>query len=369
MNNIKTIVQFISTGGFYGAERVMVELASYFANIGMRSKIVVVQSPGAQTLVKKAERENIDVSILRNSGLGSFGLFLQMKKFIREQEIDIIHSHSYKTDILIRLANISSKIKTIATCHTWYSYTIKMKLYEKLDKWSLKSFAHVVLVSPQLVKDVRNNGLSPQKTSLIRNGVYLSPCIKESARKKIRSEFGFKDSDKLIIRVGRLVQSKGNLNLLEAFSQVIRNFEAQLLFVGEGEELDLLLKKAGHLGVQNNITFTGFRDDISELLCAADIFVISSHKEGLPIVLIEAMAAKKAIITTEVGAIGSVIKNGENGWLVQPGQIEPLAEALIQALSNPKESQRRAENAYQCYIDGYSREAMGSSYLNLYESL
>ena len=111
------------------------------------------------------------------------------------------HAHGYKADTLLQWSGVAGKTRTISTCHTWYSDSWRMKFYEWLDKRSLRRFDHVVVVSPQLQREVLDCGVAPQRVSLIRNGT-AAPMPSVDARQRIRREFSFADDDFAMIRVG-----------------------------------------------------------------------------------------------------------------------------------------------------------------------
>ncbi len=360
-----SVVQMISSGGFYGAEKVVVELAAFLLQHGYKSRIVVLESPGADDIVREAEKRGVSVDRLK----GNFcQLIFKFRRYVKDHAVDIIHSHGYKTDVLAIIACLSYRLGKIATCHTWYSDSLRLRFYEWFDKRSLFYFDRVVLVSPQLVDDVKQCGIDSRKISLIENGVTLLPPSVESPKSALLAELDLGEDVSLVIRIGRLAKSKGNDVLLSAFAQ-LEGSNQHLIFIGEGEEKKSLEQQAISLGILNLVSFVGYRTDITELLYASDVFVISSYKEGLPIVLLEAMAAAKAIVSTDVGGISEVIKDQQNGWLVPPGNIEALTLALSEALNDRDKAQLFGQRAGEKYLQNYSGEAMGKRYLKVYESI
>ena len=360
-----SVVQIISSGGFYGAESVVVELATFLHQHGYKSRIIVLESPGADDIVREAEKRGVTVDRLQ----GNFWqLILKLRQYVKEQAVDVIHSHGYKTDVLVIIACLFYRLGKVATCHTWYSDSFKLKFYEWLDKRSLFYFDRVVLVSPQLVDDVKQCGIDSGKISLIENGVTLLPPSVEFPKSVLLEELGLGEDVSLVIRIGRLAKSKGNDALLTAFAQ-LGGSNSHILFIGEGEEKQSLEQQARSLGVFDRVSLMGYRTDVTELLHASDVFVISSYKEGLPIVLLEAMAAAKAIVSTNVGGIAELIKDQHNGWLVPPGDVEALTLALSEALNDKGKAQLFGTRAEKKHMQNYSGNAMGRRYLKVYESI
>lgn len=358
-------MQIISSGGFYGAERVVVELAAYLEAAGWESLVVALESPGAQAVVEQARRRGIQAEVLPGVK-GKLLLALQaLRRYVVDNDINLVHSHGYKSDTLVALARIPTHIGIVATCHTWYSESLKLTLYEWVNKLVLHAFDHVVLVSPQLVEEVFQAGMAVEQVTLVENGITAEATVNRD-REAVRAELGVEPHEQLILRVGRLAESKGNDVLLEALALVASSRPVRLVLVGEGEEQEALSARARALGLEHKVDFLGYRQDIADLLGASDLFVISSNKEGLPIVLLEAMRAAVPIVSTAVGAIPLVIRSGYTGQLVPHSDPEALAGALAEALDNEQQTAHRAQLAHKAFLRSYTVESMGSGYLEIY---
>ena len=363
-----SIAQVISTGGFYGAERVVVELASYLQAEGCDSRLAILDSPGAAKLLEAARAQALPAAIIPCDGPFDRQSIAALRRYLAEHSVQIAHSHGYKSDLWLWLATPRTARK-VATAHAWLSVNAKLRFYERLDKLCLRSFARVVSVSPSLLENIRQSGIKTEKSCLIENGLDLPPLSAPSAPAKLRRELGIPADAKLLARVGRLDAIKGNNFLLDALAAIAPRQPAHLLFVGEGEEQAALEKQTRALGLTARVTFAGFRDDVADLLRAADLFVSPSLSEGAPMVLLEAMAARLPVITTEVGAIGAIIRPGANGWLVPPGNAAALARVLEEALNARETGRQCAEQAFQDYAANYSRAAMGRRYWQLYQTI
>ncbi len=360
------ILHLISSGGFYGAERVVVDLAAYTRDQGHRVEVWVLESPGAGAVTAALEERRVAARRVEPGRLGLAGICWRLRRYIKERGIGILHSHGYRTDVVVGLAAAGLPVRRVATCHTWYSTSLKLRLYEKVDKGILRLFERVVVVSPQLQREVKEAGIPGERVRLVLNGTDFAPPGEESGD-TIRTEYGIGEQSLLLLRVGRLDRDKGNRTLLESFAAGFAGRDARLLFVGEGEEREELVRLAERLAIREQVVFAGYRQDVARFLEAADLFVISSWKEGLPIVLLEAMAARKPIVTTDVGAIGSVIADGRNGLLVPPRDATALAQALRRVTDDPLLAARLAEGAWERYRRNHTLEAMGRRYLEIYQ--
>lgn len=359
------VLQLISTSGFYGAERVLVELAAFLQQEGIPCRVAVLESPGANTLLARAARLGIHGHVLPGPTLPNPPLLRALRRLVAEHRIGLVHSHGYKTDVAARMCILPRSVRRVATCHSWYSDSFKLQLYEGVDKLVLRAFDHVVAVSPQILRSVRRSGVHVERSSLVENGIAVPEASPAFDRRRLRDELQVPPGQPLILRVGRLAPSKGNHLLLRALAEV-RVLPWHLVLAGEGEEEEELRALAARLGLAGRVTFAGYRRDVADLLHLADLFVIPSLDEGLPIVLLEAMACGVPVLSSEVGAIGQVLRAEESGWLVPPGRVGPLARALERALTHPEEGRDLAEEARRQFHEQHSRMAMGQRYLQIY---
>jgi glycosyltransferase involved in cell wall biosynthesis len=289
----------------------------------------------------------------------------RLRRALKAYAPGVIHSHGYKPDILLALPGVASGWKRISTCHTWYRETWKMRTWEAMDKFVLRSFDGVVAVSEHIERELLEAGVPRRKVHKIENGIE-SPHGDPQLGAALRREFSIPADSRLVVQVGRLAQSKRNDLVIAALQQLPA--DTHVIFAGDGEERGVLETSVASLGLENRVHFAGYRSDVLAFLSAADVLVISSDHEGLPIVLLEAMAAGCPVVSTRVGEIGHVLKDGRDGWLVPPGQADALAAALGEALTRRDEARRRAAAARETFERGHSREAMGCKYLAVYEA-
>jgi len=365
---VPTVLQLISSSGLYGAERVLLELASFLRDAGWRSIVGVLRGRDQRTVeVAEAARTGrlptVELPATRQFDTRTLR---HLQELVRAEGVDLIHCHGYKPDVLVALARLPEHVRRIATCHTWYSRTLRLMAYELLDKLALHRFDHVVVVAPQLMAEVAAAGIPPERRSLVENGVSAPRPVDAATAAALRAALGVAPEEKLLLRVGRLDLDKGNHVLLRALPAVIARVPVKLVFAGDGDERQHLEAQAAELHLDGRVVFAGYRRDIPDLLGASDLFVICSPKEGLPIVLLEAMGARLPIVTTAVGAIPSVIEHGVDGLLVPPDDAAALSAALLAALDAPDDARRRAESAHRRFLRDHSQEAMGREYVAIY---
>ncbi len=363
----RVAIQLISTGGFYGAERTLVELAAYLADQGWESHVIALEGRGAGDVVRRARDYGLSATAYAEDGrLGTWSLLAKLRATLERFPCAIVHSHGYKPDILLAALGAPRRLGCVATCHTWYSDTPKMKLVECLDKRVLRRFDHVVAVSDEICTDLLNSGVPPAVVSRIDNGINLPPSDPD-ARASIRSEFDVAPEERLVVQIGRLAKSKRNDLLLEAVFRLSGSVPIRVLLVGEGDQKEWLAKRAQSLGIADRVTFCGYRDDVHRILAAADLLALTSNKEGLPIVILEAMAIGCPIVSTAVGGLPTILRHNENAGLVAADDVKQLTCVLREALLDPPMAKIRAERAQADFATRFSRDAMGNQYLDAYE--
>jgi glycosyltransferase involved in cell wall biosynthesis len=218
----------------------------------------------------------------------------------------------------------------------------------------------IVPVSDEIKRSlVRRRKIPADKIRVIHYGVDLKKfCAggRDLALAK-RAEFGAGTDTVLIGIVARLEPPKGHRYFIEALTEVVKKYpQLHVLFIGEGTLRAELEAMTRQLAISRHVTFLGARNDVSELLNAIDLFVLPSISEGLPNVLLEAMACQKPVIASEVGGIPEVVRRGDNGYLVPPGDAAALRETLLRCLAEREQWQNFAQRARHTVETAFSLE-------------
>jgi glycosyltransferase involved in cell wall biosynthesis len=362
----RVAIQLISTGGFYGAERTLLELATFLRDEGWDSRIVALEGDGAAELIRRAAEQGIPGEAFVPAGrLGTLPMLRRLRATLAKQRRAVVHSHGYKPDILLAALGIPRRLPCLATCHSWYRETAKLKALEYLDKRAVRRFDHVVAVSEEIYRELHASGTPEGRLSKIDNGISV-PVVDAHRRDEIRAEWNLAPGEKLIVQIGRLAKSKCNALLLKAVADLPRGIAVRVVFVGDGEERAALAAYARDIGIDGRVFFAGYRRDAHAIMAAADVLAITSNKEGLPIVILEAMAVGCPIIATAVGCIPEVLSS-ESAWIIRVGDDVALLGALREALSEELPARARAAKAKSVFLRSYERDVMGRRYLELYE--
>lgn len=274
------------------------------------------------------------------------GIWAQLRELVRERRIDIVHSHDYKTDMIAWLLARWTPIVPMATVHGWISNSWRERVYNHMDTLLLRTFPAVVAVSGPIRARLIARGAAGHRVHRIPNGVDQEafrrlPALRAAARR----QFGFTEADFVIGQIGRLEDEKRPDLLLETAARL--PFPSRILIVGDGSRRSALVSQARELGLGDRVVMTGLRADVPELLHAMDVYVQTSDTEGVPNVVLEAMATEVPVVATDVGGTAELIGHGVHGLLVPKGDVTGLAAAVARTRSEPGETGRRVRQARQ----------------------
>ncbi len=239
-----------------------------------------------------------------------------------------------------------------------------------LHRWLARRVTKTVAVSERLRDElIRFEGFPPERTAALVNGVPDPHGLVPGERVAARAQLGWPDAP-VMLAVGSLTPVKNHEALLQAAVAVRRRVpDARVVFAGDGPRRDELGALADSLGLADAVTFLGVRDDVPLLLAGADVFVLPSHREGLPLSLVEAHAMSRASVAFDVGGNPEVLAQGETGLLAPPGDIVGLADVLTSILSDADLRERFETAARARYLELFTHDRMVDAYHGLYREL
>jgi glycosyltransferase involved in cell wall biosynthesis len=364
------ILHVIDSAGVYGAERVLLSLAAESARRGHEVFVATVVSPldKGDPLGDAAVGSGLHhVRFLMRDGPNVSGL-RRILHFARDRSIDVIHSHGYRANILFAcVPRRGHRWVLICTLHGWTSggRLEKLRLYEVLERRLIRRFDHVVAVSSKIADQVRCRSLG-ERLSTIANGVASVDHASPRDPPRIESPLGSGHPD--LLAVGRLGVEKG-FDLLIAAMCILRErgVAARLKIAGEGPERPKLEAQIAAHSLDGIVELLGYQAVVSPLYRAADFFVLSSRTEGLPVVLLEAMAHGTPVIASAVGEVSEVLEGGRCGWLIRHLDAGAIAQTLSEAMAaDPGERATRMRRARERVHAAYSVTTMTDRYLAVY---
>ena len=296
--------------------------------------------------VQAAEQAGVAVDVIFERHAFDFAILPQLTAAVERREPAVVQTHNVKSHFLMRYSGLCRKYPWIAFHHGYTTTDLKMRAYNQLDRWSLRSAAHLVTVCGPFRKQLERQGVFPDRITVQHNaiGPFMPPSPEETlaVRRQIPADTGVP----LLLMVSRLSHEKGHADALRAFAILNgrgANFHA--IIVGEGPERRRIERLRERFGLTEKVTLAGLRHDVRPYFAGASIFLMPSHSEGSPNALLEAMAAGTPVIASEVGGIPEIVISGETGILVPAKNSPALADAIETLLRDPAAASRLAENA------------------------
>jgi glycosyltransferase involved in cell wall biosynthesis len=363
------VLHLISSGGMYGAENVVAALANESSRLGVPACVAIFENAHVPLNQVPDLMERAGVRVMRVPCRGRFDPQVtdKLSEIIKAEGVQVLHTHGYKADLFGYFAAKRMNVPIMATCHLWTRQTLTIRMYEMLDRLILRRFDRVAAVSQRIADEAIRSGISSVKVEVVDNGIDLEPFL--TARPTLAGDLNAQN-DLLIGTVGRLVGQKGIRYFLAAAKLALEN-NSKLKFavVGEGPDRKALEQLALDLGISRFVEFTGARTDMPGVYASFDIFVLASLDEGLPMALLEAMAAGRPCIATRVGAVPSVIRNNESGLLVEPADEQGLCQALTRLVRDADLRTTIGQKARSQVCEEFSSAAMAHRYLSIYREL
>ena len=299
---------------------------------------------------------------------------IEIYKFIKKNNIDIVHTHSSKAGILGRFVARLAKVKFIIhTVHGWsfndYQPLFMRSVFIGLERLSAR-FTHKLIVVSYYdrKKGLKNRIAREDKYRLIRYGIEYTEFI--SGDQKIKEEFGINSTDLIVGMISCFKPQKSPQDFIKLSFLVNRILpNVKFLLVGDGILRNQVKKLINKFQLQNKVILTGWRRDIPRILSAIDVFVLTSLWEGLPISVLEAIAFSKPVVATNTGGIEEIVVEGKNGFLVKPRDIKSLSERLTVLLRNESLRKDMGQNAKGLFDFNFSVENMVQNNQDLYENL
>lgn len=354
---------------FGGAETLLRDLAVGLEERGYRIT-VGYSTPGP--FVEELADRGLNLVHLRRWALIDPLFMFRMFRLMRSDPPQIVHTHLFKSDfhgrLAARWAGVPVVVSTLHNNDSWARYWVLGHLYGATARFADR----LIAVSPEVREyHVQKTGVPSEKITVIENGVDV-PAFSghEEEARSIRAEFGISDSAPLFGIIGRLKPQKDLPTFLRAAAEILKQRpDARFLVVGDGPlkaELELVTKQRNLLP---SVIFTGMRKDIPAIMKAIDVLVLSSLWEGLPVILLEAMASARPVVSTAVDGIKGVAIPNETALLVEPGSPEELARACLQLADDCKLRMDMGEAGLKRVTEFYSMDAMTNRISELYENL
>lgn len=370
MNGIPTICQVLHSLTVGGAEVLAARIARRLQG---RYRFVFACLDQLGTLGEQLRREGFPVDVVERRPGTDLGCMRRLAGFWRREGVSLVHAHQYTPFFYALAARAWRRSPPVLfTEHgRWYpDYPRRKRIL--FNRLMLRTTDRVVGVGEAVRQAlIRNEGIRADRVQVIHNGVdaaafngRLADCA------AVRGEIGLHRDDLVILQVARLDHLKDHPTAVRTMERVVRqDCRARLVLVGEGAELERIQREIRARRMEGFVRLLGLRTDVARLLHAADLFLLTSISEGIPVTIIEAMAAGLAVVATDVGGVGEIVQAGRTGLLAPPQNDSELADAIVRLARDPALRRQMGEEGRRRAQEIFSEERMHSSYQAVYEEM
>lgn len=354
--------------------RAAAELAQRFAGFPVfdLSLVTFDRDNNSAEFVSAARELKLEVDVIPERGRFDRSVIPALRRIVQQRSPDVIVTHQVKSHFVMNVSRLWQKYSWVAFNHGYTTTDRKMLVYNRLDRWSLPKADRVVTVCDAFAKQLVKMGVARERICVQHNSIRTEQALDPQDSSALQKQLSISEDERLILSVGRLSKEKAQVDLLHAFKKLINmnsNLKARLVIVGDGPERKHLETLASSLGIGVRVTFAGQVSNVQPYYAASDVLVNSSHSEGSPYVLLEAMAAGLPIVATAVGGVSEMVENNETTLLVPPSDPQAMADAIARLLSDKQLAARLAENASELVSSRFSPETYVQSLAEIYREV
>jgi glycosyltransferase involved in cell wall biosynthesis len=368
-----SLLAIIEASSITGPAKNLLEFAKLAREAGVETTIATFTRGASKNLFIDTAREGgFPVEVIHESGLYDRSMIRKLSQLVERLRPDIIQTHAVKSHFLARCASLPSEAPWVAFHHGYTWPTLRARLYNQLDRWSLRTARKVLTVSLPFREELIARGVNPESIEIIHNAIppdWGRRFREPDQAQALRAKMGIGTDRNVILIVGRLSREKDHLTLLEAVARLPSDLHPYLVIVGEGPERLRIEQRIRSLNLASSVTLTGQQESAEPYYGIAQVAVLSSLSEGSPNALLEAMAAGVPVVATRVGGIPEIVSHGESALLIEPGDIAAMKGSLATLLRDSVVAQNLVEHARQWVLNYHSPEARVAKLVDIYARL
>ena len=319
-------------------------------------------------MAKRSAAAGYKIFTVPMHGEADLPAILKIRKLIKKNRYNIIHSHTSHAHTLAFFASLGIDNKLLVSRRV--DFSIFRHSFLKLSGIKYRFMAdYYVAISHKIKEVLVSDGIDNNRIFVAHSGIDMDRFNKiDSAH--LKSEFNIMKNEKIVINVAHLAEHKGQKYLIKAIPAVLDKIpDVRFFIIGGGKLINKLKTLADSLKLNNRLIFTGFREDVGAFYKLADLFVMSSIEEGLGTSVLDALAIDKPVVATSAGGIPEIIKDGVTGRLVSPGDAKALADGIIKMFLDPEKADKMAENGGNLVTQNFSINAMVSKNIEIYRHI
>jgi len=360
---MKNILHIIESLEFGGAEKVVLHLANGLSD---KYNISICVTKREGELLKEL-KDNISIFSLKSDDGNNLSTIRKIAKIIKDNKINVVHIHNWgvfiESTLASKLCGVDRIIHTVHGPYISYSNefisNLKKFIRHSIERLISKYIYKFITVSKS-IKDymVDDIGINKNKIITIHNGIAgLNKSAHCSSSKKILN----------LISIGRVAKIKNHYLLLDALNKINNSIDYNLTVVGDGPELNNIKKYCDKLKLNDKVNFLGFRNDIENILVDMDLCIVTSDYEGISIAILESMSVGIPVIATSVGGNPETVINEETGLLIEKGNVDALADAILKLSNNRSLLDTMGIASYQRFKNYFHESIVFNAYSLIYD--
>jgi glycosyltransferase involved in cell wall biosynthesis len=361
------------TGSGGGPDKTILNSPRFLKQLGYRSICAFLHPPrddGFEAIRQRATAWHAPIAEIDDRGPIDWRVVPALLNLCREHKVEIWHAHDYKSNLLGLLLRRRHPMRLVTTVHGWVEFTLRTRAYYLVDRWSLPRYEKVICVSEDLLQKARSCGAREHCSVLVENAIDTLQYQRTHPATVAKQRLNWPAARYLVGAAGRLSPEKAFDTLIRAIQVLVKEgTDVGLVIAGDGPERVALESLIKQCGLEERVQLAGFQSDLRPFYEAMDLFVLSSLREGLPNVLLEAMAMEVPVVATQIAGIPRVITDGENGLLVPAGSVAALADALRRSLTSTELRSSLAAAATRTITKRYSFAVRMRKIVALYDEL
>lgn len=361
-------VLHLRASNFYGGPERQIHLhARAAAARGLDIEVASFREPvGVPEFLTPIAADGIAVHTLEVRNAYDASAIARLRSLLLRERIDLVCTHDYRSNAIAWLARRNTPVAWIAFSRGSTRENLKVRAFHAFDRFLVRRADHIVAVAEAQRGKLIAQGIRPASISVVANAIDVDR-VNAIAAVDLRARFGFSGDELLCVAGGRFSAEKGQLDLVRAADRALLQLPSlRLLLFGDGPDLEGARKLIQSLGRQKEIRCPGFEKDMLGCIRGADLLINPSHSEGLPNIVLEAMASGTPVLATAVGGVPDLLEQGAGGFLVPPADVERLAQALVGVALDPEQRRERAARALRVIRSEYGFDRQFERLADLY---
>lgn len=360
------VVHFLASRSVAGKERQLLQLVARDGHAARSHALLFAEGGACRAMAGALASADIPCETLRHDTPRLAGAAREVARRLRDLQADVLCTHDYKSNLVGLWAARRAGLPIVAVFHGHTRQDWKIRLYEALDRRTLRRVDRCVCVAQASADRLAAVGVPALRLEVIHNAVELPLAVepREASRQRLE-RFWSQPPRYLVGAAGRLSHEKGFDLLASAARQVADRLDAGFVVFGEGQERLRLQRQIAQLRLQDRFILAGQRDDLPQLLPGLDALAVPSRTEGLPTIVLEALAYGAPVVATAVGGVPETLA-GDCGCLVPPEQPDALAERLVELLTGPDLGDGLRRRGFAAASARFSAERQAREYHELF---